>query len=122
MSGMEIMRESDGFLESVFFVEETTDSGPSLDHSTQSILQSDICPQELDKMTDVVESICTFSFDYLLNFRALTISHHLYSAKSNNIDILPVFITCDPARDDIKAVKTYVRGESAIRKASLHAH
>ncbi|BGP23821.1 Cu-binding protein [Rhodotorula toruloides] len=47
----------------------------------------DICPEELDKMTTVVDSI----------------------AKSHNIDILPVFITCDPARDDVKAVKTYVK-------------
>ncbi|GAA5882097.1 hypothetical protein JCM16303_005599 [Sporobolomyces ruberrimus] len=47
----------------------------------------DICPEELDKMTDVVQSI----------------------SKSHQTDILPVFITCDPARDDIKAVKTYVR-------------
>ncbi|GAA5852289.1 hypothetical protein JCM5353_004592 [Sporobolomyces roseus] len=30
-------------------------------------------------------------------------------SESNSIDILPVFITCDPARDDIKAVKTHVR-------------
>jgi protein SCO1/2 len=27
------------------------------------------------------------------------------------VDILPVFITCDPARDDVNAVKTYVKGE-----------
>ncbi|GAA5937356.1 SCO family protein [Sporobolomyces koalae] len=47
----------------------------------------DICPEELDKMTDVVESI----------------------SKSDKVDILPVFITCDPARDDLKAVKTYVQ-------------
>lgn len=32
-------------------------------------------------------------------------------AKSHQTDILPVFITCDPARDDVKAVKTYVKGE-----------
>ncbi|GAA5841320.1 hypothetical protein JCM9279_000613 [Rhodotorula babjevae] len=47
----------------------------------------DICPEELDKMTTVVESI----------------------AKSHETDILPVFITCDPARDDVKAVKSYVK-------------
>ncbi|GAA6005498.1 SCO family protein [Rhodotorula paludigena] len=47
----------------------------------------DICPEELDKMTTVVESI----------------------SKSHKTDILPVFITCDPARDDVKAVKTYVK-------------
>ncbi|GAA5902813.1 hypothetical protein JCM6882_009132 [Rhodosporidiobolus microsporus] len=47
----------------------------------------DICPEELDKMTLVVDGI----------------------SKSHQTDILPVFITCDPARDDVKAVKTYVK-------------
>ncbi|BGP47176.1 Cu-binding protein [Rhodotorula kratochvilovae] len=47
----------------------------------------DICPEELDKMTTVVESI----------------------SKSHKTEILPVFITCDPARDDVSAVKTYVK-------------
>ncbi|SCV70617.1 BQ2448_3379 [Microbotryum intermedium] len=49
----------------------------------------DICPEELDKMGLVVKAI----------------------SKSHNIDILPIFITCDPARDDVQAVKSYVRGE-----------
>ncbi|GAA5854645.1 hypothetical protein JCM8547_004922 [Rhodosporidiobolus lusitaniae] len=47
----------------------------------------DICPEELDKMTLVVDSV----------------------SKSHQTDILPVFITCDPARDDVKAVKAYVK-------------
>ncbi|KAM0788812.1 hypothetical protein ACM66B_002898 [Microbotryomycetes sp. NB124-2] len=47
----------------------------------------DICPEELDKMSIVVKDI----------------------AKSHATDILPVFITCDPARDDVKAVKAYIR-------------
>ncbi|GAA5892021.1 hypothetical protein JCM5296_004667 [Sporobolomyces johnsonii] len=47
----------------------------------------DICPEELDKMTEVVNSI----------------------AESHKVDILPVFITCDPARDNVEAVKTYVK-------------
>ena len=34
------------------------------------------------------------------------------AAKSHATDILPVFITCDPARDDVKAVKSYVKGAS----------
>ncbi|GAA6004880.1 hypothetical protein JCM10207_008440 [Rhodosporidiobolus poonsookiae] len=47
----------------------------------------DICPEELDKMTLVVDDV----------------------SKSHSTDILPVFITCDPARDDVKAVKSYVK-------------
>lgn len=37
------------------------------------------------------------------------------------MDILPVFITCDPARDDVNAVKTYVKGEWAWGAAVARA-
>ncbi|SCZ97811.1 BZ3500_MvSof-1268-A1-R1_Chr7-3g09600 [Microbotryum saponariae] len=47
----------------------------------------DICPEELDKMGLVVKAI----------------------SKSHKIDILPIFITCDPARDNVQAVKAYVQ-------------
>ncbi|KAK4057872.1 Cu-binding protein [Microbotryomycetes sp. JL221] len=47
----------------------------------------DICPEELDKMSIVVSDI----------------------SKSHETSILPVFITCDPARDDVAAVKAYIR-------------
>ncbi|GAA5986648.1 hypothetical protein JCM10908_003838 [Rhodotorula pacifica] len=56
----------------------------------------DICPEELDKMTVVVDGI----------------------SESHKTDILPVFITCDPARDDVNAVKTYVK-EVKLTDASL---
>ncbi|KAI5477319.1 mitochondrial metallochaperone Sco1 [Pseudohyphozyma bogoriensis] len=49
----------------------------------------DICPEELDKMSIVVNDV----------------------AKSHATNVLPVFITCDPARDNIAAVKAYVKGE-----------
>ncbi|KAK4703554.1 protein SCO1, partial [Phenoliferia sp. Uapishka_3] len=55
----------------------------------------DICPEELDKMGEVVKGIS--------------------AAKS--IDILPVFITCDPARDNVEAVKAYVK---ALNLTYLH--
>ncbi|KDE03125.1 hypothetical protein MVLG_06363 [Microbotryum lychnidis-dioicae p1A1 Lamole] len=47
----------------------------------------DICPEELDKMGLVVKAI----------------------SKLHKIDILPIFITCDPARDNVQAVKAYVQ-------------
>ncbi|KAL8277848.1 hypothetical protein RQP46_009667 [Phenoliferia psychrophenolica] len=47
----------------------------------------DICPEELDKMGEVVKSI----------------------SATKQVDILPVFITCDPARDNVEAVKAYVK-------------
>jgi len=46
----------------------------------------DICPEELDKMTVVVNEI---------------------SKKHGQDSILPVFITCDPARDSLAAIKAY---------------
>ncbi|CAD6577775.1 MAG: Cu-binding protein [Cyphobasidiales sp. Tagirdzhanova-0007] len=48
----------------------------------------DICPEELDKMTTVVNQI---------------------TSKHGAGSILPIFITCDPARDDVKAVKAYCK-------------
>lgn len=36
----------------------------------------------------------------------------MYPANTKKVDLLPVFITCDPARDSVAAVKAYVKGES----------
>ncbi|KAM0745658.1 SCO1 protein [Meredithblackwellia eburnea MCA 4105] len=47
----------------------------------------DICPEELDKVTEIVKSI----------------------SASKKVDILPIFITCDPARDNVDAIKAYVK-------------
>lgn len=48
----------------------------------------DICPEELDKMSNVVDKL---------------------SAIHGPDSILPVFITCDPARDSVAAIKTYCK-------------
>ena len=48
----------------------------------------DICPEELDKMGEVVETV----------------------EKKRNLKVLPVFISCDPARDTIQQVRNYVKG------------
>lgn len=45
----------------------------------------DICPEELDKMTVVVDNLA-----------------------KDGIKVQPVFITCDPNRDDVKTVKEYI--------------
>ncbi|KAK4055657.1 Cu-binding protein [Microbotryomycetes sp. JL201] len=68
----------------------------------------DICPEELDKMSVVVKDIGTSRLVVLNTHEAggfIIVS----TAKSHETDILPVFITCDPARDDVKAVKAYIR-------------
>lgn len=40
----------------------------------------------------------------------LTGASRRFAAATKKIDVLPVFITCDPARDDVAAVKAYIAG------------
>ncbi|KAH6605252.1 sco1 precursor [Trichoderma cornu-damae] len=47
----------------------------------------DICPEELDKMARMLDIV---------------------DAKVPNNDLLPIFVTCDPARDDPPALKGYL--------------
>lgn len=49
----------------------------------------DICPEELDKMGEAVQSV----------------------DKERKERVLPIFISVDPARDGVKEVKKYIRGE-----------
>jgi protein SCO1/2 len=50
----------------------------------------DICPEELDKMSDVVSAIDDDS-------------------SSTAVPLTPIFITCDPRRDTVPQVAAYVR-------------
>ena len=52
----------------------------------------DICPEELDKMAEMLELVETT----------------VPSSSSRNPDLLPVFITCDPARDTPAVLKSYL--------------
>ncbi|KAK5991279.1 Protein SCO1 [Cladobotryum mycophilum] len=47
----------------------------------------DICPEELDKMASMLDIV---------------------KAKAPDSQLLPIFITCDPARDDPQALKEYL--------------
>ncbi|UKZ82448.1 hypothetical protein TrVFT333_010237 [Trichoderma virens FT-333] len=47
----------------------------------------DICPEELDKMARMLDIV---------------------DAKIPNNELLPIFVTCDPARDDPPALKSYL--------------
>jgi len=51
----------------------------------------DICPEELDKMGEAVESV----------------------DKERKERVTPIFISVDPARDGVKEVQRYIRGEWA---------
>jgi protein SCO1 len=51
----------------------------------------DICPEELDKMAEILDSV---------------------NGKGKGpVNIQPLFITCDPARDDPKSLQKYLAGE-----------
>lgn len=52
----------------------------------------DICPEELDKMSDVVDVL----------------------DKKYGPVARPIFVSCDPARDSVAAVKKYVAGSSPL--------
>ncbi|SGZ31683.1 BQ5605_C045g12230 [Microbotryum silenes-dioicae] len=73
----------------------------------------DICPEELDKMGLVVKAICESNILNALGNPPFAPAEDpdLFcpTAKSHKIDILPIFITCDPARDNVQAVKAYVQ-------------
>lgn len=49
----------------------------------------DICPDELDKMGQAIEII----------------------ERSRKEKVLPIFISVDPARDTVEAVRKYVKGQ-----------
>jgi hypothetical protein len=55
----------------------------------------DICPEELDKMGEVVEML---------------------DKETGRPLVLPVFISCDPARDTVEQVKHYVGGKYRARE------
>jgi protein SCO1 len=51
----------------------------------------DICPEELDKMAEILDSV---------------------NGKGKGpVNIQPLFITCDPARDDPKSLQKYLAGK-----------
>ncbi|KAJ3012330.1 Cu-binding protein [Thoreauomyces humboldtii] len=50
----------------------------------------DVCPEELEKMAEVVETLT---------------NKHGYSQET----LVPIFISCDPKRDSVSAIKEYVQ-------------
>ncbi|MCJ1480430.1 Cu-binding protein [Schaereria dolodes] len=56
----------------------------------------DICPEELDKMAQMIDLV-----------RASTTASS--SSSSDLTTLLPLFITCDPARDTPSVLKTYLK-------------
>lgn len=60
----------------------------------------DICPDELDKMGLVVNEVRK--------------RHSKPNASGQSVDVLPIFVSVDPARDDVPVMKTYISGERLI--------
>lgn len=50
----------------------------------------DICPEELGKISEIIEKV--------------------KKVKGDNIQFVPVFITCDPERDSPEIIKNYLKG------------
>ena len=61
----------------------------------------DICPEELDKMSRMIDLVASASQN-----RISTLSFNDPSSKSQ--PLLPLFITCDPARDTPAVLKSYL--------------
>lgn len=61
----------------------------------------DICPEELDKMADVVDKMD----EIIGNKDKLSMTEAKTAAP-----ITPIFITCDPRRDTVEQVAAYIKG------------
>ena len=76
----------------------------------------DICPEELDKMGSVVDSIGHPSKFFLFELMLICVPDAEFGPV-----VQPIFITCDPARDTVEQTKAYVKGKRVIF-SSLYPH
>jgi protein SCO1/2 len=67
----------------------------------------DICPDELDKMGTVVDEVRR--------------RHPGPNPSGQSVDVLPVFVSVDPARDDVAAMKQYMSGKCFVIYFPYHA-
>ena len=69
----------------------------------------DVCPEELDKMTVVVNDIGVFS-PLCIFPKTLLKNTKCPSEKKYGDTVQPIFISCDPARDTDEALRKYLAG------------
>ncbi|KAL6713483.1 Cu-binding protein [Lecanora helva] len=61
----------------------------------------DICPEELDKMAQMIDLVASTNQNRISTFSFV-------DPNAKKAPLLPVFITCDPARDTPSVLKTYL--------------
>lgn len=71
----------------------------------------DVCPDELDKMGSVVDSIGKFPLQSYQNLAGRFI---LKTESEYGPIMQPVFISCDPARDTPEQIRDYVQGDHSL--------
>ncbi len=71
----------------------------------------DVCPEELDKMTVVVNEIGVF-LPLFFAFPKQFEEHETFRSSEKNYGdkVQPIFISCDPARDTDEALRKYLAG------------
>lgn len=72
----------------------------------------DVCPDELDKMGSVVDSIGKFPLQSYQNLAGRFI---LKTESEYGPIMQPVFISCDPARDTPQQIRDYVQGDHSLQ-------
>lgn len=66
----------------------------------------DICPEELDKMAEIIEKVN--ASETMANFASKSSKAGDETSVEEKKKLLPIFITCDPSRDTPAVLKTYL--------------
>lgn len=67
----------------------------------------DVCPDELDKITEIIDKLGNFNYNIIYYILA----NLFLDADSNTKElVVPIFVTCDPQRDTPEVIKEYLTG------------
>lgn len=69
----------------------------------------DICPDELEKMTEIVNKLGIINNKFQKNIYCFTLNFLYFSEKQHNIKVQPIFISVDPERDTPEVVGKYIK-------------